>query len=130
MAASAVVTTPTSQAAVPGGARRMRRKAPRKSGHAVRVVEAGSGARAVVEVKAPKANNPLYRAFRALRDLGVQIVHAEVSAVSDVMIQRFHLVEGDGRSLEPGRLSEVLIALSRARPLALSDSMQGATLCA
>jgi hypothetical protein len=93
-------------------------------------VEQGHAAGAVIEVMAPKANNPLYRAFRALRDLGVQIVHAEVSAMSDFTVQRFHLLESDGRSLEPGRLSEVLAALSRARPLALSDRMQGAAICA
>ena len=115
MAANATVTS-TPQA--PRVNRRVRRKSARRSGPAVRVVE--NALQAVVEVKAPKANNPLYRAFRALRDLGVQIVHAEVSAVSDVMIQRFHLVECDGRSLEPRRLSEVLAALSHARPLTLS----------
>lgn len=126
MAASAVVTPP----AEPRAVRHLSRRSARSRGHAVRVVEQGHAAGAVVEVKAPKANNPLYRAFQALRDLGVQIVHAEVSAMSDFTVQRFHLLESDGRSLEPGRLSEVLAALSRARPLALSDRMQGAAICA
>ena len=127
MAVSAVMT---STPAEPRAVRRLRRRSARSRGHAVRVVEQGHAAGAVIEVKAPRANNPLYRAFRALRDLGVQIVHAEVSAMSDFTVQRFHLVECDGRSLEPGRLSEVLAALSRARPLALSDRIQGAAACA
>lgn len=89
----------------------------------VRVLEADKGNRSVVELSCPKADNPLYRAFRALRALGVQIVHAEVKAASDRMIQRLYLMENDGTSLGPSRLSEVLLALSRARPLGLSDRL-------
>jgi hypothetical protein len=92
----------------------------------VRVVEADKGNRSVVELSSTKANNPLYRAFRALRALGVSIVHAEVRAASDRMVQRLYLMESDGRSLEPSRLTEVLVALDRARPLGLSDRLQGA----
>ena len=92
----------------------------------VRLLECGNGKRSVVELSCPKADNPLYRAFRALRDLGVQIVHAEVKAVSDQMIQRLYLMENDGSALAPSRLSEVLLALSRARPAALADRLQGA----
>jgi hypothetical protein len=77
----------------------------------------------VVELRCPKADNPLYRAFRALRALGVQIVHAEVRAVSDRMIQRLYLMENDGSSLGPSRLSEVLAALG-PRPMGLADRMQ------
>jgi hypothetical protein len=90
----------------------------------VRVLRAGKDNRSVVELSCPKADNPLYRAFRALRALGVQIVHAEVWAVSDRMIQRLYLMEDDGSSLEPSRLSEVLAALGRARPVGLSDRFQ------
>ncbi len=93
----------------------------------VRLLEAQKGSRSVVEVSSPKADNPLYRAFRALRALGVQIVHAEVRAVSDRMIQRLYLMEGDGSSLEPSRLSEVLVALGRARHLGLAENLEGAT---
>jgi hypothetical protein len=93
----------------------------------VRILEAQKGSRSVVELSSPKADNPLYRAFRALRALGVQIVHAEVRAVSDRMIQRLYLMEGDGSSLEPSRLSEVLVALGRARHLGLAENLEGAT---
>jgi hypothetical protein len=89
----------------------------------VRVLQADKGNRSVVELSCPKADNPLYRAFRALRALGVQIVHAEVKAASDRMIQRLYLMEDDGSSLGPSRLSEVLLALSRARSLGLSDRL-------
>ncbi len=92
----------------------------------VRLLEADKTNRSVVELSSPKADNPLYRAFRALRALGVQIVHAEVRAASDRMVQRLYLMESDGRSLEPGRLTEVLVALGRARSLGLAERMQGA----
>src|SRR5262249_1818054 len=129
MSASAVVTSSAPQQPT---SRRARRRTPRRRGPGVRVLEATAGSKSVVEVTAPKADNPLYRAFRALRALGVQIVHAEVRAVSDGMIQRFHLLECDGRSLNPDRLSEVLVALSSgsARPLRLSDRLARAPLCA
>ncbi|HVW26897.1 MAG TPA: hypothetical protein VHC69_16130 [Polyangiaceae bacterium] len=87
----------------------------------VRLLEAGKGNRSVVELSCPKADNPLYRAFSALRALGVQIVHAEVK-VSDRMVQRLYLMENDGSSLGPSRLSEVLVALSRARPLGIANA--------
>jgi hypothetical protein len=90
----------------------------------VRVLEADKGNRSVVELSCPKADNPLYRAFRALRALGVQIVHAEVKAVSDRMVQRLYLIESDGSSLGPSRLSEVLAALGRARPMGIADRLQ------
>ena len=93
----------------------------------VRLLEAQKGSRSVIELSSPKADNPLYRAFRALRALGVQIVHAEVRAVSDRMIQRLYLMEGDGSSLEPSRLSEVMVALGRARHLGLAENLEGAT---
>jgi len=80
----------------------------------------------VVEVICPRADNPLYRAFSTLRALGVQIVHAEVRAVRDRMIQRLYLMESDGRTLEPSRLTEALSALGRARHLGLSGSFQAA----
>ncbi|HEX4334997.1 MAG TPA: hypothetical protein VH062_03735 [Polyangiaceae bacterium] len=92
----------------------------------MRLVEADKSNRAIVEVSGPKADNPLYRAFRALHSLGVSIVHAEVRAVSDRMIQRLYLTESDGRTLEPGRLTEVLMALGRARPLGIADHLQTA----
>jgi hypothetical protein len=56
----------------------------------------------------------------------VQIVHAEVKAMSDRMVQRLYLIDSDGSSLGPSRLSEVLAALGRARPLGHSDRLQGA----
>jgi UTP:GlnB (protein PII) uridylyltransferase len=101
-----------------------------KSGAGVRLLETGTGTRAVVEVTCSKADNPLYRAFSALRALGVQIVHAEVRAVRDRMIQRLYLMESDGRSLEPNRLTEALVALGRARPLGLSEALPARSLCA
>jgi UTP:GlnB (protein PII) uridylyltransferase len=93
-----------------------------KSGAAIRLLERSADAHAVVEVTCPKTDNPLYRAFSALRALGVQIVHAEVRAVRDRMVQRLYLMESDGRSLAPNRLTEALVALGRARHLALSET--------
>jgi UTP:GlnB (protein PII) uridylyltransferase len=112
--------------------RSSRSRSPRRdqSGPGVRVLETGAGTRAIVEVTCAKADNPLYRAFSVLRALGVQIVHAEVRAVRDRMIQRLYLQESDGRSLEPSRLTEALVALGRARPLRLSESAQMPSLCA
>jgi hypothetical protein len=92
----------------------------------VRFVEDDKGNQAVVELSSPKADNPLYRAFSALRAVGVSIVHAEVRAASDRMVQRLYLMESDGRSLEPQRLIEVLAALGRGRGLGLADRLHGA----
>jgi hypothetical protein len=96
----------------------------------VRLVEAGAGRRCVVEVSCSKADNPLYRAFRALRALDVQIIHAEVQAFSDRVVQRLHLAESDGGALDPRRLGEALAALGMARPLAFAQLGQAQPLCA
>src|SRR5260221_5689123 len=98
-----------------------RRQAPRRGSReigvdarrepTVRLLSSGDS-RSVVELTSPVANNPLYRAFRALRALGVQIVHAEVRALGGCMIQKLHLLECDGSALGTSRLSEVLVALS------------------
>jgi len=81
----------------------------------VELVEAGNGRRSVVELTTPVADNPLYRAFVALRSLGVQIVHAEVRKAKDSVTQRLHLVENDGSALGLDRLSDVIATLSRAQ---------------
>jgi len=77
----------------------------------VRLVD---GDRSVIELKSSIADNPLYKSFRTIRGAGVDIVHAEVHAEQDGVIQRFYLVARDGGVLDRNRLSKVLATLRRA----------------
>jgi len=90
-------------------------------GAVVRLLEGGPGKRAVVEMTSPVADNPIYRVYRALRALGVQIMHTEVRAFAGRVVQQLYLVERDGRTLDERRISDVLEALRRSRSEALED---------
>lgn len=80
----------------------------------VRVVEARTNGAYVVEVQGPRSNNPLVRAFRALSDIGVRMVHTEVHVAPDSVVQRLHLLEPDESPLTPPRLLLALTALAAA----------------
>jgi hypothetical protein len=88
----------------------------------VRLLEGGPGQRAVVEMTSPVANNPIYRAYRALRALRVQIMHTEVRAMTGRLVQKLHLAERDGRALDERRISDVLNALRKSRSGGLEES--------
>jgi hypothetical protein len=87
---------------------------PAKLPRGVRVVEARTDGAYVVEVEAPKSSNPLVRAFRALTEIGVRLVHTEVRVATDSVVQRFHLLEPDESPLSPPRLMLALTALATA----------------
>lgn len=80
----------------------------------VRVVEAKTDGAYVVEVQAPRSNNPLARAFRALSEIGVRLVHTEVHVAPDTVVQRLHLLEPDESPLTHRRLLLALTVLAAA----------------
>lgn len=68
----------------------------------------------VVQIVAPMGKNPLVVAFMALRNLGIEIVHARVLAKGGNLIQQFQLSLSDGSALSGGRLRDALDALRAA----------------
>jgi hypothetical protein len=78
----------------------------------VRVVEARNDGAYVVEVQAPRADNPLSTAYRALSAIGVRLVHTEVHVAPDSLVQRLHLLEPDNSQLSRRRLFAALTALA------------------
>jgi hypothetical protein len=84
----------------------------------VRLVETGNGRGPVVELTSSLADNPIYRTYRSLRDLGVQVVHAEIRPVRDGVVQKLHLTLCDGSALDQRHLSDVLTTLNGRMSLA------------
>lgn len=65
----------------------------------------------MVELTSAMVENVLYEVYRTLRAIGVQIVHATVRRRGDQLVQRFALIETDGRALTDRRLRESLSAI-------------------
>jgi hypothetical protein len=103
--AKEAITSPES-----GGPTVRRARPPR----GVRVIDARNDGACVVEVRAPRADNPLSRAYRALAAIGVRLVHTEVRVAPDALVQRLHLLEPDDSPLSPRRLVMALAALAAA----------------
>src|SRR5437867_1403921 len=72
---------------------------------------AGATSTSVLRVRAPLERNHLHAAFRAILDLGMRIVKAEVRAVGRDAIQTLHVLEADERAPSASRLSEARAAL-------------------
>jgi len=72
------------------------------------VAEGGS---AVLEVMAPLKTNRLHAGYRALLELGMRIVRAEVRAVGSHVLQKLYLREADERALSDARISQARAAL-------------------
>ncbi len=86
------------------------------------VSEAGIARGLVVAVTGPSAENPVYRAFRALRAIGIQIAHARVRLERGAMVQVLQLTEANEGSLAPYRVPQVLAVLRDACGLPASSS--------
>jgi hypothetical protein len=104
-------------------------------GHAapsIRQLHDGAGGASVIELESRPEDNALYRSFRALQRVGVDIIHAEVRSSSRGVIQRFYLTLHDGSALDERHLSDVFATLERThfsnstdeRPQ--SDALRGA----
>jgi hypothetical protein len=65
----------------------------------------------VLRVRAPLERNHLHAAFRAIIELGMRIVKAEVRTVGRDAIQTLHLIEADDRKPSASRLSQAKAAL-------------------
>jgi hypothetical protein len=66
---------------------------------------------AVLRVRAPLERNRLHAAFRAIVELGMRIVRAEVQAIGGESIQTLHVIEADERRLSASRLLQARAAL-------------------
>lgn len=65
----------------------------------------------VVEMTSPIARNVLYRAYGALRAIGVQVLHTRLRMCGGDAVETLHLAEfGDAR-LDQSRVFEVLAVL-------------------
>jgi hypothetical protein len=69
------------------------------------------GKPAVLELMTPRKSNRLHAGYRALLELGMRIVRAEVRAVGSHVLQKLYLREADERALSDARLSEARAAL-------------------
>lgn len=70
-----------------------------------------AGPSAVLEVVTPRKANRLHAGYRAMLDLGMRIVRAEVRAVGSHVLQKLYLREADERALSDDRLSAARAAL-------------------
>jgi hypothetical protein len=68
----------------------------------------------VVEVTTPIARNVVYRAYRALHTIGVQILHTRLLMRGGNAVQTLYLTEFGDAELDQGRVLEVLTVLNRA----------------
>ncbi|HEX4474609.1 MAG TPA: hypothetical protein VH142_06005 [Polyangiaceae bacterium] len=93
----------------------------------VRIVKFVVGGASVLEVRTPMKENAMLDAFRALRGEGLQLAKTEVRPLNGDVVQRLHLLENDGASLTPKRLSAarraVLAACRARRPKLSSDDV-------
>lgn len=71
----------------------------------------GDAPTSVLRVRASLERNHLHAAFRAIMDLGMRIVKAEVRAVGRESIQTLHVLEADERAPTASRISEARAAL-------------------
>lgn len=71
----------------------------------------GEAPTSVLRVRAPLERNHLHAAFRAIVELGMRIVKAEVRAVGRDAIQTLHVLEADERAPTASRLLEARAAL-------------------
>jgi len=78
----------------------------------VRPLGTGDDRDFVVEMTSPIARNMLYRAYRALYAIGVQVLHTRLRMRGVDAVQTLHLAEvGDAR-LDQSRIFEVLAVLN------------------
>jgi len=102
------------------------------------------GPTAVLEVVTPRKSNRLHAGYRAVVDLGMRIVRAEVRAVGSHVLQKLYLREADEGALSDDRLCAARAALRdvygasrllepqrasvepRAKPLSTSAEKMGA----
>lgn len=75
------------------------------------IAPAGEAPTSVLRVRAPLERNHLHAAFRAIVELGMRIVKAEVRTVGSDAIQTLHLLEADERTPTASRLSQAKAAL-------------------
>jgi hypothetical protein len=73
----------------------------------------GEAPASVLKVRAPLERNHLHAAFRAIVELGMRIVKAEVRAVGSEAFQTLHVQEADERAPTASRLSEARAALRK-----------------
>jgi len=66
----------------------------------------------VVEMTSPIARNVLYRAFRALRAIGVQVLHTRLRMRGGDAVETLRLAEFGDASLDQRRIFEVLAVLN------------------
>ena len=66
----------------------------------------------VVEMTSPIARNVLYRAYGALRAIGVQVLHTRLRMRGENAIETLHLAEVGDASLDQGRVFKVLAVLN------------------
>ena len=78
----------------------------------VRPLGAGGDRDFVVEMTSPIARNVLYRAYRALCAIGVQVLHTRLRMRGDDAVETLHLTEVGDASLNQGRVFEVLAVLN------------------
>ena len=78
----------------------------------VRPLGAGRDRDFVVEMTSPIARNVLYRAYRALYAIGVQVLHTRLRMRGVDAVQTLHLAEVGDASLNQGRVFEVLAVLN------------------
>jgi hypothetical protein len=71
----------------------------------------GEAPTSVLRVRASLERNHLHAAFRAIVELGMRIVKAEVRTVGRDAIQTLHVLEADERAPSASRLSEARAAL-------------------
>ena len=65
-----------------------------------------------MEMTSPIARNVLYRAYGALRAIGVQVLHTRLRMTGDDAVETLHLAEFGDASLNQSRVSEVLAVLN------------------
>ena len=71
----------------------------------------GDAPTSVLRVRSPLERNHLHAAFRAIFELGMRIVKAEVRTVGREAFQTLHVLEADERAPTASRLSEARAAL-------------------
>jgi UTP:GlnB (protein PII) uridylyltransferase len=80
----------------------------------IRVLDLRKDGSSVVELRTSLKRNPIWRVFRAISALGLQLVHTDIKPRSGNIVQRLYLLEGDGSALTSNRLSQALTAVLAA----------------
>ncbi len=93
----------------------------------VRIVKFVESGASVLEVRTPIKQNAMLDAFRALRGEGLQLAKTQVRPLNGDVVQRLYVLEHDGASLTPKRLSAarraVLAACRPRRPKLPSEDV-------